>query len=199
MNIDYVTIDLEGDALSRDINKKIFPEGGHYDPETRIWCMTMYNGTSNVTYVCKLPSEPRTLPNGMKTKAIHETGTKVPSSIDKYGIKEFTDYKQFINAIQTLLKRAHDAGFCVFFRGYGKFNYDKDMLEMKFKEFGLDTKPLECMVNVNRHFTIDWPKTSAQITTGKYMPNQQYMEAGIKHNIEDAIQLYNLIKEKSND
>ena len=63
----------------------------------------------------------------------------------------------------------------------------------------LDTKPLECMVNVNKYFAIDWPKTSAQITTGKYMPNQQYMEAGIKHNIEDAIQLYNLIKEKSND
>ena len=195
MKIDYVTIDLEGDALSRDINKKIFPEGGHYDPETRLWCMTMYNGDRNITYVCKLPEEPRKLPNGRKTKAVHYSGTKVPSMIDKYNIHSFNDYADFINSIHKLIENARNYGFKVFFRGYGNYDYDKDMLEMKFKEMSLNTDILDCMVNINKHMRIEWPKTSAQVTTGKWMDNQEYMIHGIRHNIEDSIQLYNLIKE----
>lgn len=197
--MNYVTIDIEGDAMSRDINKKLFPEGGHYDPETRIWCMTMYNGEKNITFVCKLPEEPRTLPDGTKTKAIHKNTSHVPQMIDKYNVTEFTDYKQFINRIQTLLGNAKKAGYTVFFKGYGIYNYDRDMLKMKFEEQSLDTEVLECMKNINKYMKLEWPKTTEQVTTGKWIDNQEYMIRGIKHNIEDAIQLYNLIKEKSND
>jgi uncharacterized protein (TIGR00255 family) len=72
-------------------------------------------------------------------------------------------------------------------------------LEMKFKEMSLNTDILDCMVNINKHMRIEWPKTSAQVTTGKWMDNQEYMIHGIRHNIEDSIQLYNLIKETNND
>ena len=36
-----VAMDLEGDGLSAQINQKIFPNGNHFDPNTRIWCASI--------------------------------------------------------------------------------------------------------------------------------------------------------------
>lgn len=93
------TIDVEGDSLHRSINKKLFPNGCHFDPGTRLWSVsiTMRNllyskeeiinqGLPEInvyTYVCKLPNTPRMIYdyNGRiigRTVAIHEKSTIVP-------------------------------------------------------------------------------------------------------------------------
>lgn len=67
-------LDLEGDGAKAYINQQLFPDGCHFDPDTRIWCATMvYRDISDwkerftyaATWVCKLPSEPRKYPNPM--------------------------------------------------------------------------------------------------------------------------------------
>lgn len=99
-----ITIDIEGDGLDRSINKRLFPNGNHFDPDTRIWCVSfavralsdnpfnkeieelLQYHTSVYTYVCKLPEHTRKLPlpywrNGeycWYTSAHHLKGTKVP-------------------------------------------------------------------------------------------------------------------------
>ena len=192
----FVTMDIEGDGLSRDINQKIFPEGGHYDPDTRLWCVTFAIRDITRTYVCKLPNKPRELPNGMKTKAYHEDATKVPEYIGKHKIKRFRIYSSFIYAIYNTLLQMEELGYKVYFKGYDKFDYDRDMLEMKFKEFNIPTDTLNNLYNINKEMNITWKKTYDQVTTGKWLNNQEYMESGIRHNIEDAIQLYEVIEER---
>lgn len=193
----FVTMDIEGDGLSRDINQKIFPEGGHYDPDTRLWCVTFAVEDITRTYVCKLPNKPRELPNGMKTKAYHEDATKVPEYIGKHKIKEFRIYSSFIYAIYKSLLQMEELGYKVYFKGYDKFDYDRDMLEMKFKEFNIPTGTLNNLYNINKEMNITWKKTYDQVTTGKWLNNQEYMESGIRHNIEDAIQLYEVINDRN--
>lgn len=191
----FVTIDIEGDGCSRDINQKLFPEGGHYDPETRIWCVTFAHDKETYTYVCKLPNRPRELPNGMKTKAYHEDATKVPDNIDSHPVKEFKVYSSFIYAIYCRIKKLNELCFKVCFKGYGEYDYDKDMLEIIFNKFNLDTSVLECMLNVHKSTVGRWKETTKQVTTGNRIPNQEYIIRGIRHNIEDAIQLYNITRE----
>jgi hypothetical protein len=190
-----VTIDIEGDALSKDINQKLFPEGGHYDPDTRIWCVTFAHDSETYTYVCKLPNTVRTLPNGMKTKAYHEDATVVPESVDGHNVMQFRVYSSFIYAIYCRMCKLKELGFTVCFKGYGKYNYDKDMLTIIFDKFGLDTSVLECMLNVHKLTVGRWSETAKQISTGTRIPNQEYIIRGIRHNIEDCLQLYNIVRE----
>lgn len=191
----FITIDLEGDGCSKDINQKLFPEGGHYDPETRIWCVTFACSEDTVTYVCKLPNRPRELPNGMMTKAYHEDATRVPDIVDGHRVKEFKVYSSFIYAVYCRIRKLKEIGFKVCFKGYGEYNYDKDMLEIIFDRFKLDTSVLDCMLNVHKCTVGRWKETSRQVTTGNRIPNQEYIIRGIRHNIEDSIQLYNIVRE----
>lgn len=196
----FVTIDIEGDSLSRDMNQKLFPAPPHYDPETRIWCVSMYNGFRTVTYVCKLPSEPRCIRPGLFTKAYHALATKIPYDMDGHHITGFETYTGFLTNLYCMLNRAYQSGIKVFFRGYGKYDYDYDTLLRIFTRNDIPTDVLECMVNwnkVSRNYV--WKNTAAQVKTGQWISNQQYMENGIRHNIEDVIQLYEIIDSTIND
>lgn len=185
-----VTIDIEGDALVAEINQRLFPEGGHYDPDTRLWCITFTDDKGTDTYVCKLPTQPRP-----GRKAYHKAATKVPKEIDEHKITEVTDYWSFLNTIYLLLKLYKLSGYKICFKGYGKYNYDKDMLEIVFKKFDIDTEVLDCLINVYKATVGRWKESPKQVKKGEYIPNQQYMNNGIKHNIEDSIQLYNIVRE----
>lgn len=185
-----VTIDIEGDALVAEINQRLFPEGGHYDPDTRLWCITFTDDKGTDTYVCKLPTQPR-----QGRKAHHKAATKVPKEINGHKVTEVTDYWSFLNTIYLLLKLYKLSGYKICFKGYGKYNYDKDMLEIVFKKFNIDTDVLDCLINVYKATVGRWKESPKQVKKGEYIPNQQYMNNGIKHNIEDSIQLYNIVRE----
>lgn len=207
-----VTIDIEGDAISPEINQKLFPNGCHMDPNTRIWCCTFTipdakGGTYTRTLVCKLPDKPREIIqedgkfHGWYTKSIHKKDTVVPSKIDtRYGtdhiIRIFDDYIEFLNEISAILDACLLTCFVVC-KGYNKvYNYDKLMLEHIFKEHNISIPDNwdNCVnaIQLCPNLTYCWKATTEQVHLGSNIPNQEYIIMGIKHNIEDSVQLYNL-------
>lgn len=191
INNNIYTIDCEGDGLSKDLNRVVFPDGNHFDPDTRIWCVTITNPNFDTyTSVCKIPGT-RTLPNGWTTKAYHEPTTKVPNRIwacgEFHNVIEFTNYNDFLWNIHNILELLPN----VHFKGFGSHDYDKELLQVNFKKYNIDTIPLKKMVNVN---PTRWTKTEEQVHTSDYLPNQDYLNYGIKHNIEDTIQLMRYMK-----
>ena len=43
-NKNIYTIDCEADGLNKFYNRQVFPEGNHFDRESRIWSFTICNG-----------------------------------------------------------------------------------------------------------------------------------------------------------
>ena len=189
-----VTIDIEGDSCSRDVNKKLFPVPPHYDPDTRVWSVTFTDELETETYVCKLPPQPRP-----GRKAYHEVATKVPNNMDNHIVKEESDYVEFLWMIYYKLLYYKRKNYHICFKGYGSYNYDKDMLEIIFKKFDVDTDVLDSMINAYKATVGRWKETSKQVYTGNRIPNQKYLINGLRHNIEDSEQLYNIIKEQINE
>lgn len=81
------TLDLEGDSRSAEINQAMFPNGCHFDPNTRIWCATISRLNTHincsksdllytVTLVCKLPETARQYddPPRINGRYIFDTG-----------------------------------------------------------------------------------------------------------------------------
>lgn len=202
-----ITIDLEGDGLDKSINQSIFPNGCHLDPNTRIWCCTItWDKGVSKTLVCKLPSIERAVVNdegevvGL-TKAVHYDDTVVPETIWANGVKHkidsYNDYKEFIKAIWSLIDVISVANGKLYAKGYGKYNYDKLLLEIIFKKFGYEIPDWWDRVWVNagedRLVNKLWKETPSQIHSGTYIPNQQYMNYGIQHNIVDSEQLFDVV------
>lgn len=208
-----VTIDIEGDALSPDINQKLFPSGCHMDPNTRVWCCTFTipefrsGETYTRTLVCKLPDKPREIIqedgkfHGWKTSSIHKKETIVPSKLDtNYGtdhvIVSYDNYEEYLTEIRDILDACLLTCFVVC-KGYNKvYNYDKLMLEHLFKEHNIELPDHwdNCVnaIQICPNLTYCWKATTEQAHTGDNIPNQEYIINGIKHNIEDSVQLYNL-------
>lgn len=201
------TIDLEGDGLDKSINQSIFPNGCHLDPNTRIWCctVTLEHGVSK-TFVCKLPSIERAVINdegkvvGL-TKAVHYDDTVIPETIWANGVKHkivsCDDYKEFIGIIWQIINVIASGEDKLYAKGYGKYNYDKLLLEIIFKKFGYEIPDWWERVWVNagedRLVNLLWKETPSQIHSGTYIPNQQYMNYGIQHNIVDSEQLFDVV------
>lgn len=196
MKDDWIVIDLEGDGLDRLLNKQVFPEGNHFDAETVPWCCTVCRYGQTITLVCKLPETTRTLPGyyvdygirSNKTKAYHCKDSSVPKILNGHKILEFTDRKEFLEFINKMIKRAK----WVLFKGYGDYEYDKDLLQVNFNKYGITNYDLTNMKSIEAPTF----NSHEQITTGGYKPNQEYLIDGIKHNIDDALSLYKYIKEK---
>lgn len=190
----YITLDIEGDGLSQEYNKQVFPEGNHYDKDTRIWCVTFHNGSTNKTFVCKLPKTTRRLPRPYRvgnsicwyTRAFHEDSTVVPETLNGYRIERIDDYGRFLKRIAEFIETASKLGIIIYFKGYGSYNYDKDALRDNFAKFGINCD-LSCLINKSVN---NWHKTTPQVNSRQHLANQQYMEQGIIHNIEDAKQLF---------
>ena len=189
--MNFSTIDIEGDALSKDINQKLFPEGNHFDPGTRIWCVTFCDGAdmSTETFVHRLDGI-REVKEGVFTKAYHEKYYEVPATIIGRPVMEIPNVKDFLYQVYWKLVTMAP----VYSKGYGKYNFDLQALYANFERAGLWTRPLEGTVkSVN---TTRWNRTSSQVYTGGYKGNREYMMDGIRHNIEDSIQLAERIKNK---
>lgn len=183
--IKFRSIDIEGDGLYRTMNQKLFPEGNHFDPGTIVWCVTFCDQDYNtLTLVKKLPDTPRHVKDGVYTKAVHYKDSVVPKEIEGHAVVEFTDTKEFIKEIvwQIMITSGD-----LYAKGYKEFNYDAMLLKSYF-----DRNNFYGDVAVNCIKAVEptvWKETPKQIRTGQWISNQDYMVTGIKHNIEDTLQL----------
>jgi len=189
----FRTIDIEGDGNTY-VNKRLFPEGNHFDPDTIMWCITFCDQDYNtLTLVKKLPPETRVI-NGVngkdRTVARHELTTVIPRFIDNHEIVEFTDWKEFLKEITWQIMIS---GGDIYSKGYGKYNYDAMVLKANFDRNDMFDGVSHLIKSVN---TTKWEETTRQTKKGGWIPNQEFTENGIKHNIEDAIQLAQRINNK---
>ena len=204
-----LVIDLEGDSLSRLYNRQVFPNGNHFDPDTRIWCCSIQGANNIVTYCCKLPSTTRTLPRPYyykdkktgedkecwNTTSKHLESTIIPKKLNGYNITAIDDYQEFLNRINNVLGIAKDFRAIVYFKGFGlKHDYDYELLKVNFNKYNIPTSNLSILRNAYKDFTIPWTPTSAQVQSGQSIPNQEYLEKGIIHNIEDVQELWEIVK-----
>lgn len=184
---EFKTIDIEGDGLAAQINQKLFPEGNHFDPETIIWCVTVCDQDCNTTtFVHKLPNKPRPVKDGYWTKAVHYESSKVPESVDGHKVIEYTDMKDFLRDVCSAIY-----GSKVYCKGYVSgdkiYNYDRTVLDANIDRYNCLGHTVTRNIEAVR--VDNWKRTYNQVKPGQWMDNEQYMTNGIRHNIEDAIQL----------
>lgn len=188
----FRTIDIEGDGLKSSINQKLFPNGNHFDPDTIMWCITFCDQDYNtLTLVKKLPSVKRMV-HGVKdmlNSSYHELTTVIPKVIDNHEIIEFTEWNEFLKEItwQIMISEGD-----IYSKGYGKYNYDAMVLKANYERNNVFDGVSKLIKSV---IPTKWDKTFEQVKN-YIVPNQEFTERGIKHNIEDAIQLAQRINNK---
>lgn len=180
------------DGLKSSINQKLFPNGNHFDPDTIMWCITFCDQDYNtLTLVKKLPPEKRMV-HGVKdmlNSSYHEITTVIPKIIDNHEIIEFTDWQEFLKEItwQIMISEGD-----IYSKGYGEYNYDAMVLKANYERNNVYDGVSKLIKSVN---PTKWDKTFEQVKN-YIVPNQEFTERGIKHNIEDAIQLAQRINNK---
>ena len=194
----YVTIDLEGDANAQQC-RRIFKEGNHFDKDTIPWCISFYNGEDLNTIVCKLPEHTRPIiKDGIivdYTRSYHSKETKVPNNCI-----ECTNLKEWSDKVYNYLKIFKDRNTPVCFKKFVdkeglEHDYDKDVLEIVFNRYNLDTSVLSVVKGIK----IKTNPTRTQIKKGSFTDNQKYLEIGIEHNRSDVRELYRAITESIKD
>lgn len=188
-----VTIDLEGDANVQQC-QEIFKEGNHFDKDTIPWCISFYNGEDLNTIVCKLPEYTRPIYiDGVvvgRTRSYHCKDTKVPNNCI-----ECRNLKEWACKVHAYLRIFSDRNIQVIFKAYPVkdrlYYYDRDVLEIVFNRYKLDTSVLSIVKGIK----IKTKPTYAQIKKGSFIDNQTYLESGIEHNRQDVIELFRAIKE----
>ena len=184
---EFKTIDIEGDGLAAQINQKLFLEGNHFDPGTIIWCVTVCDQDYNTTtLVHKLPDKPRPVKDGYWTKAVHYASSKVPESVDGHKVIEFTDMKDFLREVCSAIYGSKV--YCkAYVSGDKVYNYDRTVLDANIDRYGCLGHTVTRNIEAVR--VDNWKRTYNQVKPGQWIDNEQYMINGIRHNIEDAIQL----------
>lgn len=193
----FVTVDLEGDANVQQC-QQFFKEGNHFDKDTIPWCISFYDGEDLNTIVCKLPEDTRPIyKDGIivdYTRSYHSKDTKVPNNCI-----ECKDLNQFADKVYAYLKIFKDRNIPVIFKAYPVDNklyyYDKDVLEIVFKKYDIDSSVLSILKGID----IKTKPTYAQIKKGSYTDNQRYLNIGIEHNRADVVELHRAITESIKD
>lgn len=204
----YVTLDCEADGLNKEYNRQVFPEGNHFDPESRIWSVTFCRpDMRTITYVSMIPNT-RQLPrsyrhkNGTlmnRTLAYHEITNIVPKSVvindgTFHSVKEITVYTEYLTKLRDMIAACP---LQIAFKGFGAHDYDVDLLKVNFDRYHIeyDKEMFSKFVNINI-VNADWKATHRQTQAGHYTTNQQYMVNGIIHNIEDTVELQEYLNEQ---
>ena len=154
--------------------------------------------------------------NGFKlrTVATHEKDTKVPLDLYKGSehitLKECVTEHELYEYVRANIVTLLSADYTICSKGYGKYNYDNMLfltLMNRYKDESGDIINLYAHANCYNLITnvantkLDnvhtvsqlWKPTHKQIAKGQSIPNQEYLEHGMKHNLEDCESLYNLI------
>lgn len=215
-----ITLDLEGDALKKEINQKLFPTGCHFDPNTRLWCATFttrVNGIiKTITFVTKLNGT-REIYNkdaygndrlcGMTT-AEHYASTIIPTNLNTifgpHKIKPCDDTITFMKATMQALV-GFSRNYEIWVKGYNGYLYDRiALLNSLVKLFPNDNQVINEFNGLNIRFRdaaaefpklqVNWPGTTEQVQIGDFKDNQEYLNTGIIHNIEDSYQLFTMVE-----
>ena len=153
------------------------------------------------------------------TSAFHDVETKVPKKINidnkwlngcKYEqrIHELDSEWDLISWLVCNLLTYDYMGYNICCKGYGEYNYDYLAIYNSFNRLKanreededsiLDIEYLgKRMINAAKEFPAInklWQETSKQVKCEQRAPNQEYIRWGVKHNMEDSIQLLNLLQ-----
>ena len=206
----YITLDCEADGLNKEYNRQVFPDGNHFDPESRIWSVTFCRPDMVTrTFVSKIPST-RQLPryywhkNGTmmnRTLAYHNPTNVVPKNLiindgSSHIVKEITDYTEFLIKLRDMIE---ECPWQIAFKGFGSHDYDVELLKVNFDRYHVayNKDMFNKFVNINIPKS-NWKTTHGQTQAGHNIPNQQYMINGIIHNIEDTIELQEYLNKGEN-
>lgn len=208
----FATMDIEGDGLKASVNQQIFKDGMHFDPGTIPWVVTFaypayqdgHATLKKVTVFHKLPPEAERRmvcdPSGNPVRlvsAYHDKDSFVYNRTKEL-VHEFIDVsdkplEEFIEEVnKQILYITKELGYPIVAKGYyseGKvWNYDQHLLSRYFRLQGLDRRCLDDIYTVN--IRID--ETERQIWQPG-CPNEQYLNIGLKHNIEDTVNLWKAV------
>ena len=202
----YITLDCEADGLNKEYNRQVFPDGNHFDKESRIWSVTFCRpDMATRTFVSMIPHT-RQLPgyyrhkNGTlmnRTLAYHEITNIVPKNVvindgSTHAVNEITDYTSYLTKLRDMIE---SCPLQIAFKGFGSHDYDVELLKVNFDRYNIEYNKdmFDKFVNIDIPKS-NWKATHEQTHAGHYITNQQYMVNGIIHNIEDAIELQEYLR-----
>lgn len=200
----YITIDCEGDGIYRKHNQQIFKTGNHFDPNTIVWCVTFTSSKHSMTFFKKLPNYTNRRAiigeSGCvigRVRSYHEDWVQPYdwSNLTFFNNYSNNSYRDYLIAIKNLIEDANKHNYTIYYKSYSTYEYDKDLLRVNFERNNVETECLECMKGIN----IEIPETHQQHKPGDYVPNEQFMNDGIKHNIEDSKALYEALYDRHTD
>lgn len=151
----------------------------------------------------------------LRTKATHEKDTKVPLDLYKgrehITVIECLTEHELYDSIRIEIVSLLSQDYTICSKGYGKYNYDNMLFLTLMNRYYKDERDetidiynhancYNLITNVantkldNVHTVSQlWKPTHKQVSKGQSIPNQQYLEHGMKHNLEDCENLFNLI------
>lgn len=150
----------------------------------------------------------------LRTVATHDSSTIIPLNLYANSghitltacATEHELYEYVRANIVTLLS----ADYTICSKGYGKYNYDnmlfltlKNRYKAEYDEtidiynhdncYNLITNVANTKLDNVHTVSHLWKPTHKQVAKGQYISNQEYLEHGMKHNLEDCENLFNLI------
>lgn len=190
-----ITLDLENDNSIKNCRKYFnFP---YRDPENQPWLCTFAvndgNKKSKITFGIRLPEEIFQREFMDKNGNIQRTGIyhnydnkfNTEYKVNDCGwIMRKGNYEEFFQKIANIINS--DKIDKIYYKGFGTSdNFDYEVLKYWMNKYNINCK-LDKLVNVYSEMpTFKMNRTFEQMHKG-YVPNEQYMNMAVKHNIEDA-------------
>ena len=162
----FRTIDIEGDG-NTTVNKRLFPKGNHFDPDTIMWVVTFCDQDYNTLTL---------------------ESSRVPKEIDGHKVVEFTEWSEYLKEIvwQIMISDGN-----VYSKAYGLYNFDSQVLKANLERNNMYDGVSRFIKSINVPGYL-WKETHKQVTVPG-TPNERFMVTGIRHNMEDSIQLAEII------
>lgn len=197
----FITVDIEGDISTSKCHLDFTEDTLYRDPNTIMWVCSFYTGNEHIAYGIRLPSTPRQYFSPRyecwkSTEQYHEQTNVFPPNVKDYGsCINAEDYRKFLEAIANVINHCYDKGYKVYFKGYKEKGrrdaYDREIISSYMNKFNIDCHT-ECLIDVYDEFPGFWMnKTSPQ--KGQSTENQDWMNNGIRHNLEDSKNLWKAI------
>ena len=201
----YITLDLENDNSIKNCRKYFnFP---YRDPENQPWLCTFAIASDNkeeisrVTYGIRLPEEVFQREfmdkngNIQRTGIYHNYDNKFYSSlqvVDCGWIMRKGNYEEFFKKIAKVINNENIDK--IYYKGFGTSdNFDYEVLKYWMNKYNIPCR-LDKLVNIYQEKPdFKMQRTFEQQHYG-YVPNEEYMNKAVKHNIEDAELLAKSIK-----
>lgn len=200
--IKFITIDIEGDIAS-SICREHFTEDTLYrDPNSIIWLCSFFNGRTHKSMGIRLPTRPRKFLSPRTGEIVSTVnGWHFGDNKFNYGVEDFgssenvSDYTNFLYEIASVINYCYHNKIIIFFKGFtmnGKSDeYDKEQIDTLMERYGIDCRT-ECMIDINKK-TQNFYLAPTHQQKGQRTTNQQYMDNGILHNMEDSKKLFEAI------